>query len=122
MTVSRDYQVYPEDMLAATGKALSFVSGLDEHSFASNEEKVFAVIHALEIIGEAAKHIPPEIQEQYPDIPWRAIAGTRDKLIHAYFEIHLPRLWATVHHDLPVLEASLTKILMKTTDDPEREL
>jgi len=59
MTVSREYQVYLEDMLAATGKALSFVSGLDEHSFASNEEKVFAVIHALEIIGEAAKHIPP---------------------------------------------------------------
>lgn len=121
MTVSRDYQVYLEDMLAATRKALSFVAGLDEHSFSSNEEKVFAVIHALEIIGEAAKHIPPEIQEQYPDIPWRAIAGTRDKLIHAYFEIHLPRLWATVHHDLPVLEASLTNILLNTTDGPERE-
>jgi uncharacterized protein with HEPN domain len=121
MTADRDYRVYLQDMLSATKKALSFIHGLDENSFSKNEEKVFAVIHALEIIGEAAKHIPPVIQKQYPDIPWRSIAGTRDKLIHAYFEVHVSRLWATVHHDLPILRVSLTKILEDTANMPEKE-
>lgn len=101
-------------MLDATEKALYFVRDLDESSFSENEEKVFAVMHALEIIGEAAQHIPREIRDHYPDVPWRSIAGTRDKLIHAYFEVHKSRLWITVQNDLPALRVALRRILEKS--------
>jgi len=111
MRPARNYQIYLQDMLSATEKALSFVRDLDSDAFVKNEEKMFAVIRALEIIGEAAKHIPPAVRRNYPDIPWQKIAGTRDKLIHAYFDIHGERLWVTVQQDLPSLRRSLEKIL-----------
>jgi uncharacterized protein with HEPN domain len=92
MKSPRNYRIYLEDMLSATEKALSFVQGLDADSFAQKEETMFAVIRALEIIGEAAKHIPVPVRKKHPDVPWQKIAGTRDKLIHSYFDIRSDRL------------------------------
>lgn len=111
MKPDRNYRIYLEDMLSATDKALSFVQGLDADSFAQKEETMFAVIRALEIVGEAAKHIPSTIRKKYPQVPWQKIAGTRDKLIHAYFDIHSDRLWVTVKNDLPPLRRALLEIL-----------
>ena len=111
MTAPRDSLVYLQDMLHAVEKARSFTQGMDPADFANNEEKIFAVIRALEILGEAAKHVPESIQKEYPGVPWRTIAGTRDKLIHAYFDVHVQRLWTTVEQDLPPLQTALTKII-----------
>lgn len=111
MNAVRNSLVYLQDMLHAAEKARSFTEGLDEAAFLNNEEKIFAVIRALEIIGEAAKHIPASVQKEYPDVPWRTIAGTRDKLIHAYFDVHVQRLWTTVEQDLPPLQTALAKII-----------
>jgi len=111
MTPPRNVRVYLEDMLNATQNALSFVKYLDYEHFSVNEEKIYAVIHALEIIGEASKQIPASVRNTYPDIPWRAIAGTRDKLIHSYFNIQKELLWTTVTRDLPALEKALVIIL-----------
>lgn len=111
MKSDRNYRIYLEDMLSATEKALSFVQGLDEDSFGKNEEKVYAVIRALEILGEAAKHIPLSVRRKHPGVPWQKIAGTRDRLIHAYFDIHINRLWTTVMNDLPRLRGELQTIL-----------
>ena len=111
MKSDRNYRIYLEDMLSSTEKALSFVQGLNADSFADNEEKMYAVIRALEILGEAAKHIPSSVRRKYPGVPWQKIAGTRDKLIHAYFDIHINRLWTTVMNDLPRLRGELQTIL-----------
>jgi uncharacterized protein with HEPN domain len=108
--------VYLEDMLHAAEKAIFFIEGMEPGDFLINEEKVFAVTRALEIIGEAAKHVPESARKKYPDVPWRAIAGTRDKLIHAYFDVHVLRLWTTVEQDLPPLKIALIQILKEEKD------
>jgi uncharacterized protein with HEPN domain len=116
MKSSRDYTVYLQDMLHAAEKACLFTQDMEPEEFLNNEEKIFAVTRALEIIGEAAKHVPETVQKKYPDIPWRTIAGTRDKLIHAYFDVHVRRLWTTVEQDLPPLKTALTRILRELKD------
>ena len=64
----------------------------------------------LEVIGEAVKNIPDDFKEEYPDIPWKKIAGMRDILIHQYFGINLKRVWKTIKEDLPQLKAKITQI------------
>ncbi len=107
----RTVAVYIEDMLDATEKALSFTNGLDRDRFLENEEKVLAVTRLLEIIGEAAKNVPDTVRAGHPDIPWRKITGTRDRLIHAYFQVDADQVWRTVEEDLPPLRTSLQRIL-----------
>ncbi|MEZ4708632.1 MAG: HepT-like ribonuclease domain-containing protein [Caldilineaceae bacterium] len=68
-------------------------------------------LFALEIMGEAAKQIPDELRNQYPDIPWRDVAGMRDVLIHHYFGVNLARVFATVKQDLPQLSRNLIQML-----------
>ena len=83
--MTRLYADYLRDILDAIVKAQTFVDGLEFNQFESNHEKAFAVIRALEIIGEATKKIPEAERAKYPSIPWKAIAGMRDKLIHGYY-------------------------------------
>jgi uncharacterized protein with HEPN domain len=117
MKPGRSYRIYLEDMLQATEKALSFAEGIEYHTFEKDDEKIFAVTHAVEIIGEAAKQVPARIRSRYPDIPWKQIAGMRDKLIHAYFDVHTRRLWETVREDLPGLRSALIRILRDEEED-----
>lgn len=111
MKTERVYVDYLRDMLDAARKARRFVRGTGFEAFAANDEKVFAVILALEIIGEAAKKIPTSVQKRYPEIPWQDVAGMRDKLIHEYFGVNLKRVWETVRADLPTLQAVVKRML-----------
>lgn len=69
------------------------------------------VIRQLEIIGEAVRHLSNSLRIKYPHVPWRDIAGTRDKLIHDYFGIDLEKVWVMVQEDIPTLKIEVEKIL-----------
>ena len=95
------------DMLDAAEKACAFCGSLTVSEFAADDKSAFAVIHALAILGEAAKQVPEHIRLLYPDVPFRTAAGLRDKLIHDYFGVRRERLWQTVQGDLPGLIRAL---------------
>ena len=84
--------------------AEGFVRGMDFDAFIHDNKTVFALVQAFEIMGEAAKNIPPEIREKYPQIPWKSMSGMRDKLIHAYFRTDLVILWESVHNLFPEIK------------------
>lgn len=109
--MKRDYTDSLRDILTAIQKAETFVFDIDYDQFASNDEKVYAVIRALEIVGEATRGIPEHVRVRYLTVPWREIAGMRDKLIHHYFGVDLRRVWETVQKDLPELKVMITTIL-----------
>ena len=75
--------------------------------FAGDAKTVFAVVRALEIIGEATKKLPQSVRDRYPKVPWREMAGIRDKLIHDYFGVNLAVVWKTVIEDLPGLRSAI---------------
>jgi len=72
---------------------MKFVKSMSYDEFVQDDKTVFAVVRAIEIIGEAVKNIPEEVRGSYPEIPWKDMAGMRDKLIHSYFGIRLERVW-----------------------------
>jgi len=112
----RTYLDYLADILEAVEKAQRFVQGLSYEQFAADDKTTFAVIRALEIIGEAAKRIPPEMRRQVPDLPWKEISGMRDKLSHDYFGVNLQVVWRTVTEDLPFLEQRLRPLVTSLED------
>ena len=109
--MKRVHDDYLRDMLENAEKALSFVEGLDYEGFETDEKALYAVIRAFEIIGEAARQIPDNMQKDNPDIPWREITGMRNKLTHEYFGVNTKVVWRTVHEDLPVIIPLLRKML-----------
>ncbi|AEP12688.1 HepT-like ribonuclease domain-containing protein [Chloracidobacterium thermophilum] len=107
----RDPTLYLKDILEAMEAIERFTEGIDVETFCRDDMRSSAVIRKFEIIGEAAKHIPDPIKHQYPDIPWKAMAGFRDRLIHFYFGIKNDLLWETIQRELPRLKPKLKQIL-----------
>ena len=85
--------------------------------FLNDRKTVYAVIRALEIIGEATKNIPSTVKGRYREIPWKDMAGMRDKMIHGYFGVDLKRVWSTVKEDIPNLKPFFEKILRENEND-----
>ncbi len=107
----RDLEDYLQDILDAIAAIKQFTSGIEFTEFSSNLEKVYAVSRALEIIGEAVKRIPNSIRSQNSEIPWKDIAGMRDKLIHDYFDTDVEIIWKAVQEDVPQLQIMIIRVL-----------
>ena len=95
------YLDYLEDIHDAMASACRFVEGMDYASFVEDKRTNFAVVRAIEVMGEAAKNVPAGIRERFPEIPWQDMARMRDKIIHTYFDGRLEVVWDTVSIDIP---------------------
>jgi uncharacterized protein with HEPN domain len=111
MKEKRNYKVYLLDIKDAINKGISFIKDLTYEEFEKDEKTQFALIRAIEIIGEASKKVPTEIKEQSEEIPWREISGMRDVLIHDYFGINAEVVWKTAKEDLPELKINIEKLI-----------
>jgi len=109
--MKEEFLDYVEDIIGAMDDAMNFVEGMEYDDFVKDRKTIYAVIRAIEIIGEAIKKVPDRVKEGYPQIPWKDMAGMRDKLIHEYFGVDLRRVWNTVKRDIPNLKPFFDKIL-----------
>lgn len=107
----RDWHLRVEDMVDAVDAISSFVKDMSFELFCQDRKTVDAVVRNLQVIGEAARALPEQVRQQYPDIPWNNIVGMRSVLVHEYFGVDFDILWTTIQNDLPPLRTRLQSIL-----------
>ncbi|MBI5303994.1 MAG: DUF86 domain-containing protein [Chloroflexi bacterium] len=111
MSAKRVYTDYLQDIVDYSEKAMRFVRDVSFDEFGDDEEKIFAVVKMIEIVGEAARHLPKNLRNKYNAIPWKQVTGMRDKMTHEYFSVDLEVVWRTVQEDLPPLRDIAKKML-----------
>jgi uncharacterized protein with HEPN domain len=105
--MSREWRFYISDMIGFASNALSYTAGLTKAQFVADTRTYDATLRNLELIGEAARHVPEEVRSAHPEIPWRMIIATRNRLIHAYLGIDDDTIWSIIQDDLLDLLAAL---------------
>lgn len=108
-----DIQVRYQHMLDNALKASELATNLKESDLDTDWIRTYALVRALEVIGEAAGHIPSNEQKQHPEIPWAQIVSLRNRLIHGYDSVDLSILWRIIQDDLPPLVTALESIIGK---------
>ena len=106
----REWGFYLDDMIKFCEKVLSYTEQLDQEGFETDVKSYDATLRNLELLGEAASHIPEAIRELSSTIPWRQVVATRNRLIHGYLGIDNDILWSIVQDDIPVLLQELKKL------------
>jgi uncharacterized protein with HEPN domain len=99
----REWRFYLNDMIGFAKKVLSYTDGFDQQGFIDSGINYDATVRNLELIGEAATHIPDAVQQNNPQIPWRMMIATRNRLIHGYLGIDNDTLWSIIQTDIPAL-------------------
>jgi uncharacterized protein with HEPN domain len=123
MTRQRVYSIYIGHIRDAMQHALEFTADLDYEGFAADERTFYATVHALEIVGEAAKRVPDEVRGLEPTIPWRKMAGMRDVIIHRYDQVDLLQVGDVVQSNLEEILPRLERLqnLLEQREDEEWE-
>jgi uncharacterized protein with HEPN domain len=111
--IQREWRFYLDDMIEFAGKVLSYTDNFDKADFVAKGLNYDATLRNLELIGEAATHIPDEIRSTHSEIPWRMIIATRNRLIHGYLGIDNDTLWSIVQDDVPELLQKLRALKNK---------
>ncbi len=114
--MNRDFRVYLDDILESIDRIEEYTKKANKTKFARNVQLQDAILRRLEIIGEAAKHLPDEIKQKYPEIEWKKIAGARDIFAHEYFGVKLDRVWDTIIKDIPSLKKQIKSLLVETSE------
>ncbi len=104
------------DIQEAIRRIKAYTAGMTYQAFLEDTKTQDAVLRNLEIIGEATKNLSKELRERYPQIPWKAMAGVRDRLIHEYFGVNLDIVWQIVSAELPEVASQVASILQKEGD------
>lgn len=107
----RDARLIVLDMLEAIRKVERYTAGLTFEKFESNEMVADAVVRNLEVIGEAARHIPDKLRAQYGEVAWHRVVGFRNIVIHEYFDVDLGIVWTIATTQLPTLKRVLRSML-----------
>jgi uncharacterized protein with HEPN domain len=106
----RDPRDYINDILAEIARISEFTKGMTFDAFSMDTKTVYAVIRSFEVIGEAVKNLTDDVREKHPEIPWKRMAGMRDKLIHEYFGVSTKILWETIRNRIPELKEKLESL------------
>ena len=116
---AREWRFYVQDMIEFSEKVLSYTEGLGQEAFIADGLTYDATLRNLELIGEAATHVPSEVREAHPAIPWHAIVGTRNRLAHSYLSISNSIIWTVIQDAIPKLLPELRTLLSTTNEDSE---
>jgi uncharacterized protein with HEPN domain len=111
--MSRDWRLFYSDLIDFCQQILSYTQGMDRAAFESNRLVFDATLRNLELIGEAAKHIPENVRQLLPDIPWQDIVGARNIFAHAYFGVDRDLVWHTVKTEIPDMFTKLHALQAK---------
>ena len=119
----RNVTLYLNDIVDNMRDAEEFIQGLSYGDFAVDKKTFNAVARAIEVIGEAAKNIPEDMRSKYPSVPWREMAGMRDKVIHSYFGVDREALWLVVKERIPSIRPLVEQIIREIeTQRPQGDL
>lgn len=111
--IKREFILYLEDMLTSMVRIEEYLGELDLMKFKMNYMVVDAIVRNFEIIGEAAKNVPPDVKNKYPDIPWDKMYGLRNLIAHEYFGVDYEMIWEIAKKNLPQNTIDLMKIIEK---------
>ena len=109
-SIERDWRLYVYDMVEFCDQVLHYTAGFDLDGLRADRMRYDATLRNLELIGEAATHVPMEVRAAAPDIPWRQVIGTRNRLAHAYLTMEPETLWLIITQHLPPLRQRLVDL------------
>ena len=120
--MKRDYRLFIKDILEAIDDIEVFVGKMSFDSFHTDKKTRSAVVWKLEVIGEASKNVPASIRNKYKELPWKDMAGMRDKISHFYFGIDYQIVWEVIRKKLPVVKPAIRKMLreLRTVKDASK--